>query len=130
MRCTAESINNIKMLKLQSWQDSFMTRIFRRRAKELASLKKINLAAAVAIAGIYVFPNLIPAATFSVYIITGHTLQYNVTVAALVIFTIMQEPLIQVPFFFSKLVNIIVALKRIEGFLNLDEVQQGIIEKS
>jgi len=35
MRVTAESINNMKMLKLNSWQESFLARIFRRRAKEL-----------------------------------------------------------------------------------------------
>lgn len=35
MKVTTESINNIKMLKLYSWQDSFMERISRRREKEL-----------------------------------------------------------------------------------------------
>jgi len=94
MKTTTESINNIKMLKLYAWQDSFLGRIHRRRSKELSSLKKINFSYAFVISGIYLFPNLLPAVTFSVHIATGHTLEYNVAVAALIIFSIMQEPLI------------------------------------
>lgn len=128
MKTTTESINNIKMLKLYAWQSSFLERIFRRRAKELSSLKKINFSYAFVISGVYLFPNLLPAVTFSVYIATGNVLEYNVAVAALIIFSIMQEPLIQVPYFVSELVEVIASLKRIEGFLDLDEVQQGVIE--
>ena len=128
MKTTTESINNIKMLKLYAWQDSFLERIFRRRDKELSSLKKINISAAFVISGVYLAPNLLPAATFSVYIATGHTLDYNVAVAALIIFSLMQEPLIQVPYFVQELVEVISSLKRIEGFLDLNEVQQGVVE--
>ena len=90
---------------------------------------KINYSATFIIAGVYLFPNLLPAMTFLTYIATGHTLDYNVAVAALIIFTIMQEPLIQVPYFMTELVEVISSLKRIEGFLDLDQVQKGICEQ-
>lgn len=60
--------------------------------------------------------------TFSTYIGTGHVLDFNVAAAALIIFNMMQGPLIQVPFFFSEIINLIVSMKRIEGFLDLEEV--------
>ena len=129
MKVTTESINNMKMLKLYSWQDSFMQRTFRRRAKELETLRKINFGWAFVIAGIYLFPSMLPAVTFSAFVGTGHTLDFNVAAAALIIFNLMQGPLIQVPFFFSEIINLIVSMKRIEGFLDLDEVQTGIIHR-
>ena len=94
MKVTTESINNIKMLKLYSWQDSFLERLKRRRAKELATLRRINFGWAIVVCGLYLFPNLLPAVTFSVYIATGHVLEFNVAVSALVIFGLMQEPMI------------------------------------
>ena len=86
MKVTTESINNIKMLKLYSWQDSFIHRIYRRRAKELKTLRRINFGWSYVIAGMYLFPNLLPAVTFSMYIGLGNTLDFNVAVASLVIF--------------------------------------------
>ena len=130
MTVTTESINNIKMLKLYSWQDSFLGRLKRRRAKELATLKKINFGWAFVICGLYLFPNLLPAVTFSAYIGTGHVLDFNVAVSALVIFGLMQEPMIQVPFFCSEIINLMVSMKRIEGFLDLDEVQTNVIQRN
>ena len=129
MKSTTESISNIKMLKLYAWQDSFQDRIYRRRKRELAALKKINVAWAFLISGAYMFPNLLPCVTFSVHIATGHTLTYGVTVAALIIFSIMQDPLVQFPYFITMLIEVIQSLKRIEKFLDLDEVQKGIIAR-
>ena len=89
MKVTTESINNIKMLKLYSWQDSFMQRISRRRAKELQTLFKINFGWSVVVAGIYMFPNLLPVVTFTTFIGTGHTLDLDIAVASLVVFSLM-----------------------------------------
>lgn len=71
-----------------------MERVFRRRAKELKTLRKINFGWAVVVAGIYLFPNLLPAVTFTAYIGTGNYLPFNVAAASLIIFGLMQGPLI------------------------------------
>ena len=129
MKVTTESINNIKMLKLYAWQDSFLQRILRRREKELITNRKINNGWAIAIAGIYFFPNLLPVVTFSTFIGTEHTLDLNVAAATLIIFDLMTETMITVPYFFSEIINLLVSIRRIEGFLGLDEVQDCIVEK-
>lgn len=82
------------------------------------------------VAGIYLFPNLLPAVTYSVFIAQGNVLDFQVAAASMVIFGLMQGPLIQVPFFFSEIINLVVSMRRIEGFLDLDEVQNGIIDKN
>ena len=110
MKVTTESINNIKMLKLYSWQQSFLQRIYRRREKELITNNRINFGWAVAIAGIYFFPNLLPVVTFSTYIGTGHTLDFNVAAATLIIFSLMSETIITVPYFFSEIINLLVSI--------------------
>ena len=99
-----------------------MQRIFRRREKELITLRKINLGWGVVVAGIYLFPNLLPAVTFTAYIGLGNTLDSEVAVASLVIFGLMKGPLIQLPLFCAEIINLMVSMRRIEGFLNLDEV--------
>ena len=74
MKVTTESINNIKMLKLYAWQDSFLERALRRRGKELVTLRKINIIEGLYNAGIFFFPSILPAVTFTAYVGTGHTI--------------------------------------------------------
>ena len=68
------------------------------------------------------FPNLLPVVTFTTFIGTGHTLDSDIAVASLVVFSLMQGPLIELPFFFSSLINLAVSMRRIEGFMDLNEV--------
>ena len=114
MKVSTESINNIKMIKLYSWQDNFLERIYRRRARDVASLRKAGFAVAMLIFCIYLFPSMLPAATFATYIGLGSYLKYEVAVAALVLFGLMRGPLIQAPIFFGDLINLLVSMKRID----------------
>ena len=94
METTTESVNNIKMLKIYSWENNFLDKIKRRRAREIVSLKKAGIAGAFLVAFIYFFPSILPATTFSTYIGLGNTVEYNVAVAALVLFQLIQEPIL------------------------------------
>ena len=104
MKVTTESINSIKMIKMYSWQENFLERIYRRRATEITSLKRSAFAIAMLYFFVYLFPALLPATTFATYISTGHVLKYDVAVASLVLFNLMRRPLIQAPIFFGDLV--------------------------
>ena len=112
----------MKLLKTNSWQDDFLQRIYRRRVKEIETLKRIGYATAIIIASIYFFPSLLPAFTFSTFIATGHSLNLEQAVGALVLFNLIKEPLIQVPMFVTEIIGLVVSMKRIEKFLDLDEV--------
>ena len=105
--------NNIKMIKLYSWQENFLERIFRRRERDVAALRLGGASVALLISCVYLFPSLLPATTFAVYIAFGNTLQYQVAVASLVLFNLMRGPLIQAPIFFGDLVQLFVSMRRI-----------------
>ena len=129
MKVTTEAINDVKMIKLYSWQENFLERIYRRRSRDVASLRKGGFAVALLITCIYLFPSMMPAATFATYIGTGHYLKYEIAVASLVLFGLMRGPLIQAPIFFGDLIQLMVSMKRIDKFLHGDEVQKEIKEQ-
>ena len=128
MTVTTESINNIKMLKLNDWESNFLTRIFRRRSKEIVALRNRGFLFALMVSSVNLFPNLMAPATFSTYIGLGHTLDFSLAVASLVLFNLMKSPLISVPLFFGDFIDLMVSMKRIDKFISLHEVQRGIIE--
>ena len=64
--------------------------------------------------------------TFATYIGLGNDLKYQVAVGAQVLFQLMRTPLIQAPSFFADLIQLIVSMKRIDKFMNSDEVQKNI----
>ena len=126
MKVTTEAINNVKMIKLNSWQENFLQRIYRRRTRDVKSLRLGGFAVALLIFFIYLFPSMLPVTTFVTYISLGNYLEYPVAVAALVLFGLMRGPLIQAPIFFGDLIQLLVSMKRIDKFLNSDEVQKCI----
>jgi ATP-binding cassette subfamily C (CFTR/MRP) protein 1 len=65
---TNQSLNNIKMLKLYSWQDLFEQRINTKRDKEISVLRKQGSTIALLIGFVYLFPNMMPAVCYCCYI--------------------------------------------------------------
>jgi hypothetical protein len=56
MNITTEVINNIKMIKLYSWTESFLNRISEKRKIELKSLKRAFVYTCFSITFFYFFP--------------------------------------------------------------------------
>ena len=78
---------------------------------------------------VYIFPSLLPVVTFATYIGFGNYLQFQVAVSALVLFGLLRGPLLQAPMFFNDLIQLFVAVRRIQSFLEADEVQKTIKEQ-
>lgn len=126
MKVTTECVNNIKMIKLYSWQENFLQRIYRRRDIDVVNLRKAGFVTGLLIFFVYAFPSLLPVATFATYISLGQVLEYPQAVAALVLFGLLRVPLIQAPIFFGDLIQLRVSMKRIDKFCSSDEVQTCI----
>ena len=126
MKVTTEAINNIKMIKLYSWQENFLERIYRCRERDISALRVRGLATALLVFFIYLLPSMLPVTTFATFIGLGNYLKYEIGVAALVLFNIIRGPLIQAPIFFGDLIQLSVSMKRIDKFLRSDEVQKEI----
>ena len=110
------------MLKLNNWEDNFLSRIFRRRVKEISSLRDRGCMFALLVSSVNLFPNLMAPVTFSTYIGLGHTLDFSLAVASLVLFNLMKSPLISVPLFFGDFIDLMVSMKRIDKFISVHEV--------
>lgn len=74
------------------------------------------------ITSVWLFPGLLPAVTFSVYIGFGNYLTFSYAAASLVLFNLIKGPLIQAPIFYGDLVQLFVSVRRIQSFLECDEV--------
>jgi hypothetical protein len=65
---TNESLNNIKMLKLYSWQELFEQRIIHKRSLEVGVITKMGYLSSALIGFLYLFPNMMPVVCFTTYI--------------------------------------------------------------
>jgi len=128
MKDTTEAFNNAKMVKLYAWSKLLYEKIMDKRRAEITVMKKGGIVTAGLIACIYLFPNLLPAVTFSSYIGWGNSLDLATAVTALILFNMMRDTLIELPFFASDFLSMAVSMKRIQKFVELDEVQKNIRE--
>lgn len=96
---TTQALNNIKFLKLYSWQDMFEERIQDKRNTEIGVIRKLVMASAVMMTSIYFFPSMMPAASFATYI--GAGLQPHLDLASattcLIFFGMVSQPMFRVP---------------------------------
>ena len=68
MNETNEAIQNIKMLKLYSWQTLYEQRVQQKRTIEVKTLRKQLFLKSAMIAFSYFFPSMMPAVSFTTYI--------------------------------------------------------------
>jgi ATP-binding cassette subfamily C (CFTR/MRP) protein 1 len=122
MKQTKEALNNIKSLKINSWEDYFYNSIKDKRMLELSSLRVTGTIISFLVGCVYFFRNLLPAVVFTTYIGTGHVLDLPTAVTCLVLFNLMKRPLIQVPMFVTNILNLKVSMKRVQRFMKTDEV--------
>src|ERR1017187_9590952 len=59
MNKTTESLNNIKMIKLYGWNDTFLRKINEKRDDELRSLRTAFIITCLVITCLYLFPTLL-----------------------------------------------------------------------
>jgi len=96
---TNQALNNIKMLKLYSWQDLFEAKINQMRDFELALLKKQGAVISLMIGFVYLFPNLMPAVCFTTYIWFDFQPYLNLATgtSCIMYFQLIRGPMIWVP---------------------------------
>jgi hypothetical protein len=74
LNTTTESLNNIKILKLYSWTDTFEKAIQVKRKLEMSVFWKRLSVGMISVTSLYFFPQVLSAVVFSVFIGTGHQL--------------------------------------------------------
>ena len=122
MKIITETFNNIKILKLYSWEDEFMKRINNARENELnvkkSSNKLFNMAQGIG----YLSPVITSATCIGVYQYINNKIKIEDIFTCLNILASLQMPLVMIPLIFNLFLQTVVSMGRIEQFLSQDEI--------
>ncbi|VVC43741.1 Hypothetical protein CINCED_3A019450 [Cinara cedri] len=119
-----EILSGIKVLKLYAWEPSFEQKVLDIRGKEI---KVLRTAAYLNAATSFIWacaPFLVSLVTFGVYVLSdeSHVLDAQTAFVSLSLFNILRFPLSMLPMFVSNVVQSSVSIKRINKFMNSEEL--------
>jgi len=119
-----EILAGVKILKLYSWEAKFMEKVGNIRKTETNYIKKNYLLNLFSILFFTSTGMLVSLATFSVYIFSSkdNILTPEKAFVSITLFSILQFPINMLPMLFNFLILASVALKRINLFLNAEEL--------
>ena len=125
-----EILPGMKVLKLYAWEIPFINRVKTVRDKEIKILKYLGKIWALTNFTFACSPFLVTVMVFILYVYTdpiNHILDANKIFVSISIFGIMRLPLTLLPWAFTESVKVYVSLKRINKYLNSEEMDQNII---
>ncbi|XVF81080.1 hypothetical protein PTKIN_Ptkin15bG0127600 [Pterospermum kingtungense] len=124
MRKTSECLRNMRILKLQAWEDRYRVKLEEMRGVEFKWLRKALYSQAFITFIFWSSPIFVAAVTFATSILLGGQLTAGSVLSALATFRILQEPLRNFPDLVSMMAQTKVSLDRISGFLQEEELQE------
>ncbi|XP_020206365.2 ABC transporter C family member 3 isoform X1 [Cajanus cajan] len=129
MKATSETLNNMRILKLQAWEMKFLSKIIELRKTEEIWLKKVLVGTTIIRFLIHNAPTFVAVVTFGTCVLIGIPLESGKVLSALATFRILQMPIYVLPDTISMISQTKVSLERIASFLCLDELQSDVVEK-
>ncbi|XP_063822466.1 multidrug resistance-associated protein 1 isoform X1 [Ostrinia nubilalis] len=125
-----EVLNGIKVLKMYAWEPSFEEQILKIRNKEMYVLKQ---AAYLNSATSFIWscaPFLVSLMSFGCFVLVNDTraLDAKTAFVALSLFNILRFPLSMLPNVISNVVQTAVGIKRLNKFMNGEELDDGAVE--
>ncbi|XP_057963949.1 ABC transporter C family member 5 [Malania oleifera] len=124
MRKTSECLRNMRILKLQAWEDRYRVKLEEMRFVEFKWLRKALYSQAFITFIFWSSPIFVAAITFGTCILLGGQLTAGSVLSALATFRILQEPLRNFPDLVSMMAQTKVSLDRIAGFLLEEELPE------
>ena len=129
-RIMSEILSGVKVMKMYAWETSFMHEINKCRREELKHVRAINRMSAITLFVMRCAPTFVAIITFTVYVLVGYELTAEKAFVAVSLFNIMRSPLTRIPYLINGIVKYIVALKRLEKFLQAGELELTDIERT
>ena len=127
MKITTEVFNGLKVLKLYAWEDEFLNRIKKARENELAVLRRIFGYSVLNLTLLWIAPVATSVASIGAYQYFSSELVVEDIFSCLAIFNAIQEPIRTLPWTISNLLEVLISMKRIEKYLQQDEVDPSRI---
>jgi ATP-binding cassette, subfamily C (CFTR/MRP), member 1 len=117
----SEVLSNMKIIKLQSWEESFKERILHLRSVELQTLFDYLIGRSLSSILWTFTPLLVSLATFAAYVWSGHQLDVASSLTALALFEVLRFPLFMLPQIINNCIEAMVAVTRVQSFLLCEE---------
>jgi ATP-binding cassette subfamily C (CFTR/MRP) protein 1 len=129
-RLMSEILNNIRSIKLYSWEDAFVKKLFAiRNDKELVLLRKMGYLSSLSTCLWSLIPFLVSFSTFAVYAAaSGRTLTSQIVFPAISLFQLLSFPLSALPVVLTAAVEAWVSVTRISSFLSAKELQSDAVD--
>lgn len=118
MRFTTELINNVKIIKLNSWISYFTDKVTKARSSELYFS---FLSVIVATFNVFTMFSLAPGlalASFGVFFATDHTISLANGFACLQVMNSLNMPIRWIPQFIGTFLQFMVSMRRIQKFID------------
>lgn len=124
MRKTSECLRNMRILKLQAWEERYRVMLEEMRGVEFKWLRRALYSQAFITFIFWGSPIFVAVVTFGTSILLGDRLTAGGVLSALATFRILQEPLRNFPDLVSMMAQTKVSLDRISGFLQEEELRE------
>ncbi|QLQ82390.1 hypothetical protein HG537_0H01520 [Torulaspora globosa] len=128
-RLVSEILNNIKSLKLYSWEAPYKKKLEHvRNDKELKNLTKMGVYMAMTSFQFNIVPFLVSCSTFAVFVFTEkRPLTTDLVFPALTLFNLLSFPLNVVPMVLTAFIEASVSITRLTAFLMNEELQKDAV---
>lgn len=117
IKVTSETLKSMRVLKLHSWEPTFLKRIFELRETERSWLKRYLYTCSAVAFLFWASPTLVSVVTFGVCIVLNTPLTAGTVLSALATFRILQEPIYNLPELISMIAQTKVSLHRVHEFI-------------
>ncbi|KAH7909133.1 ABC transporter type 1, transmembrane domain-containing protein, partial [Hygrophoropsis aurantiaca] len=121
-----ELISAVKFIKFFAWEERWIQRTMEARGVEMDWVVKARINSVMFSALWTSAPILVSLISFFTYVYRGNELTVSTAFTAIALFQMIREPLNIVPSFIVQALQTGVALKRIETYLNEDEVSDQV----
>ncbi|CAB3223737.1 unnamed protein product [Arctia plantaginis] len=125
-----EVLNGIKVLKIYAWEPSFQEYILEIRNKEMKILRKMAYLSSMSAFVWFCTPFLVSLMSFTCFVLVNDTeiLDSKRAFVALSLFNILRFPMSMLPHVISNVIQTYVSIKRLNIFLNSEELVTSMIE--
>lgn len=124
IKMTSETMKNIRILKLHSWESTFLQKLLQLRDTERRWLKKYLYTCSAVATLFWASPTLVSVATFGACILVKTELTAATVLSALATFRILQEPIYNLPELISMITQTKVSIDRIQEFIKEEDQNQ------
>ncbi|XP_028951948.2 putative ABC transporter C family member 15 [Malus sylvestris] len=123
IKITSEILKSMRVLKLHSWESTFLKKLLQLRETERHWLKRYLYTCSAVAFLFWASPTLVSVTTFGVCIILNTPLTVGTVLSALATFRVLQEPIYNLPELISMITQTKVSIDRIQEFIKEDQMK-------